>query len=136
MSSRTSWRVASEAEAISGSPESDRPPRWRAWNQQIFQECGPLPLRDVDDLIRIAADRLMAIQLESMQRLIPSIVADGQAVGMALDVVARLDDRGDPEVLASPEPGGPRSADRMKIPSSQNDADAGLDVRSRQLIPP
>lgn len=99
-------QLASEAEAMSGFAEGEMHPLWRAWHRQVFQEWGPLPLEDVNDLRETEADRLMAIQLETVQRLIPLIVADGQAVGMALDVVARLDDRGALEVLASPEPGG------------------------------
>jgi hypothetical protein len=103
-------RLASDREARMCVPAEDVPgeiaPRWRGWLLQVFHEQGPLSLQDVDDLARIEGDRLMAVQLEAVQRMIPLIVADGQAVGMALDVVARLDDPGSLEVLASPEPGG------------------------------
>jgi hypothetical protein len=87
-------------------PPAEMPARWRAWHEQIFEEWGPLPLQDVVDLREIEGDRLMALQLETVRGMIPSIVADGHAVGMALDVVARLNDWGALEVLASPEPGG------------------------------
>jgi hypothetical protein len=99
-------QLASEAEAMGAVPSAEMPQVWQAWHRQIYDEWGPLPLRDVNELGEIEADRMIAIQVETVQRLIPLIVADAQAVGMALDVVARLNDRGDLEVLSSPEPGG------------------------------
>jgi hypothetical protein len=98
-------QLASEEQTLTGVPTIRMSPLARAWHLQVFEEWGRLPLQDVIELREIDADHLMAVQLEKVQTLIPLIVADGQAVGMTLDVVARLSDIGALEVLASPEPG-------------------------------
>jgi hypothetical protein len=52
-------------------------PRWQEWHLRVFQEWGPLRLQDAIDLREMEADRMMAIQVGTVQKLIPLIVADG-----------------------------------------------------------
>src|ERR1700712_476960 len=75
-------------------------PNWRPWLQAVFEEWGPISQADVEALGELEADRLLAIQLDAAQRLLPAILADGQAVGMTLDVVLRAGDFGRLEVTA------------------------------------
>jgi hypothetical protein len=96
-------------------------PNWRRWLQGVFEEWGPLTAADVEELQDMEADRLGALQLEVARRLLPAVIADGRAVGMALDVVLTLTTEygGRLEVLASPEPGccyyGTSSGDPMGL---------------------
>ena len=80
-------------------------PNWRVWLKGIFEEWGPLPTADVEELLEVEAHRLHAVQLDTARRLLPAVVADGHAVGMTLDVVLTLRSDGGLELIAAPEPG-------------------------------
>jgi hypothetical protein len=103
-----SWLAQYVAEAIDEDETGGGlNPNGRLWLQAIFEEWGPLPTADVEELLEVEAQRLQAVQLDAARRLLPAVVADGDAVGMTLDVVLTLTTEygGHLEVIASPEPG-------------------------------
>ena len=96
---------------------------WLPWLHTVFEEWGPLPTADVEELLEVEFRRLHAVQLDAVRRLLPAVVADGHAVGMMLDVVLELtlttEYGAHLEVIASPEPGSryyqTSSGDEMEL---------------------